>query len=51
MGTETEYEANCSDEDVYHRRSKLARERSLAGGYESEEKSRNDPIRRRRSRP
>ena len=51
MGRQAQDEANCSDEEISHRRSKLAGWRSVAGGYESEEKSRNDPIRRRRSRP
>ena len=51
MCCQTQQKANCSDEDVGHRRSKLAGLRCVAWGYESEEKSRNVPIRRRRSRP
>jgi hypothetical protein len=51
MGRQPQDEANCSDEEISHRRSKLAGWRSVAGGYESEEKSRKDPIRRRRSKP
>ena len=48
---EPDENANCSDEDMCHRRSKLARGSRSYGSYESEEKSRNEPIRRRRSRP